>query len=151
MAWERVVETFNDKLLVKVTGEQCSNKWIKLEVQEHNEKTRNDRKDMEFHEEHAEFFGSDPKIIPLSTISAITTSQCEDDLSSDEDGSAQNEPPKKKRKRKSKSSPLGMIEFLREFKEDKKKEDKEKLAVITKLHKEKMDEMDRFLSILSKK
>ena len=31
-----------------------------------------------------------------------------------------------------------MIEFLREFKEDKEKEAKEKIAVVTKMHKEKM-------------
>ena len=156
VAWHRVAEKFNEKSQVKVTGEQCCNKWKKLEekfkkVQEHNEKTGSDRKDMEFQEELAEFFGSDPKIIPLSTVSTITASQCEGDSSSDEDGSARNEPPKKKRKRKSKSSASEMIEFLREFKEDKEKEAKEKIAVVTKMHKEKMDVMDRFLSILSKK
>ena len=44
-----------------------------------------------------------------------------------------------------------MIEFLTEFKEDKKNEEKEKFAVVTIMHKEKMDVMDQSLSILSKK
>ena len=103
VAWQRVAEKFNEKSQVKVTGEQSCNKWKKLKekfkkVQEHNKKTGSDRKDMEFQEELAEFFGSDPQIIPLSTISTITAGKCEGDLSLDEDGSAQNEPPKKKRK-----------------------------------------------------
>ena len=88
---------------------------------------------MEFQDELAEFFGSDPKIIPHSTVSTINASHCEGDLSSDEDGSVLNEPPKKKRKRKSKSSASEMIEFLREFKEDKEKGAKEKIDVITKI------------------
>ena len=41
-----------------------------------------------------------------------------------------------------------MIEFQKEFKDDKHKEEKEKLAVIDM---EKMNVMNRFLSILSKK
>lgn len=41
-----------------------------------------------------------------------------------------------------------MIEFLKEFKDDKQKEEKEKLAALNKMH---MNVMDRFLSILSKK
>jgi len=44
-----------------------------------------------------------------------------------------------------------MIEFLQEFIEDKQKEEKEKLATPNKMHKEKMDVMNRFLCILSKK
>ena len=157
VAWQRVAEKFNSTSQVIVTWEQCSNKWKKLEekykkIQEHNGKTGNDRKDMEFYEELSDFFGSDPKIIPRSSVSSMADNPCEgDETSSDEDAARSSEAPKKKRKRKSKSSASEMIEFLKEFKEDKQKEEKEKLAALNKMHKEKMDVMNRFLSILSKK
>ena len=157
VAWQRVAEKFNSTSQVIVTWEQCSNKWKKLEekykkIQEHNGKTGNDRKDMEFYEELSDFFGSDPKIIPCSSVSSMAESPRErDETSSDEDDAARSEATKKKRKRKSKSSASEMIEFLKEFKEDKQKEEKEKLAALNKMHKEKMDVMNRFLGILSKK
>ena len=107
---------------------------------------------MEFYEELSDFFGSDPKIIPRSSVSSMADNPCEgDETSSDEDAARSSEAPKKKRKRKSKSSASEMIEFLKEFKEDKQKEEKEKLAALNKMHKEKMDVLNRFLSILSKK
>ena len=157
VARQRVPEKFNSTSQVIVTWEQCSNKWKKLEekckkIQEHNGKTGNDRRNMEFHEELSDFLGSDPKIIPCSSVSSMAKNPCEgDETSSDEEEAARSEAPKKKRKRKSKSSASEMIEFLKEFKEDKQKEEKEKLAVLNKMHKEKMDVMNRFLSILSKK
>ncbi|XP_067051789.1 uncharacterized protein [Acropora muricata] len=157
IAWQRVAEKFNSTSEVIVTWEQCSNEWKKLEerykkIQEHNGKTGNDRKDMEFSEELSDFFGNDPKIIPCSSVSSMAANPCKgDETSSDEKDAARSEAPKKKRKRKSKSSASEMIEFLKEFKDDKQKEEKEKLAALNKMHMEKMNVMDRFLSILSKK
>ena len=106
---------------------------------------------MEFYEELSDFFGSDPKIIPRSSVSSMADNPCEGDETSLDEDAARSESAKKKRKRKSKSSPSEMIEFLKGFKEDKQKEEKEKLAAPNKIHKEKMDVMNRFLSILSKK
>lgn len=156
VAWQRVAEKFNSTSQVIVTWEQCSNKWKKLEGkykknQEHNGKTGNDRKDMEFYEELSDFFGSDPKIVPCSSVSSMADNSCEGDETSSDKDAARSEAPKKKKKRKSKSSASEMIEFLKEFKEDKQKEEKEKLAAVNKMHKEKMDVMNRFLNILSKK
>ena len=110
IAWQRVAEKFNSTSEVIVTWEQCSNKWKKLEerckkIQEHNVKTGNDRKDMEFYEELSDFFGSDPKIIPCSSVSSMAANPCKgDETSSDEEDAARSEAPKKKRKRKSKST-----------------------------------------------
>ena len=152
-----VADKFNSTSQVRVTWEQCSNKWKKLEekykkIQEHNGKTGNDRKDMEFFEELSNFLGSDPIIIPCSSVSSIADNPCEgDETSSDEDALARSEALKMKRKQKSKSSASEMIEFLKEFKEVKQKDEKEKLATLNKMHKEKMDVMNWFLSILSKK
>jgi len=108
---------------------------------------------MEFYEELSNFFGSDPKIIPCSSVSSMADNPCEGDETSSDKGArlAVSEAPKKKRKRKSKSSASEMIEFLKEFKEDKQKEEKGKLATLNKMHKEKMDIMNWFLSIISKK
>ena len=76
-AWQKIAEKFNLTSSVKVTGEQCSNKWKKLEekykkVKEHNNKAGNDRKECDFQQELEEFFGTDPKIIPMATVSSLT-------------------------------------------------------------------------------
>ena len=42
-----------------------------------------------------------------------------------------------------------MIEFLKEFKDDKWKEELEKMSLSPKMHEEKMSIMNRFLDILS--
>jgi len=82
--------------------EEARGKYEK--IQEHNGKTGNDRKDMEFYEELSNFFGRDRKIIPCSSVSSMADNPCEgDETSSDEDALARSEAPKKKRKRKSKS------------------------------------------------
>ena len=57
---------------------------------------------------------------------------------------------KKKRKRKSKSSAAEVIEFLTEFKEEKRKEEQQKFLA-ERMHEEKMGIMARFLDILSKR
>ena len=146
IAWKRIADQFNTTSSVKVTGEQCSNKWKKLEekykkVTEHNSRTGNDRKECEFQDEITEFFGSNPKIVPGTA-----------DHSDDEDEELPRKtPPKKKKRRSSKSSASEIIEFLKEFKDDKRKEELEKTLLSQKMHEEKMSIMNRFLEILSKK
>ena len=109
VAWQRVAEKFNSTSQVIVTWEQCSNKWKKLEekykIQEHNGKTGNDRKDMEFYEELSDFFGSDPKIILCSSVSSMAENPCEgDETLSDEEDAVRSEAPKgDKRKRRKRS------------------------------------------------
>ena len=76
VAWKRIADQFNSTSTVKVTGEQCSNKWKKLEEKykkdsEHNSRTGNDRKECEFQDEMTEFFGSNPKIVPAATVSSM--------------------------------------------------------------------------------
>ena len=157
VAWDKVAEQFNANSSVRVTGEQCANKWKKLEekykkVREHNAKTGNDKKDCDFEDELAEFFRSDPKIIPPATISSLTRASA-GSASSDEDEelSLAKAVPKKKRKRRSKSSATEIIEFLTEFKEEKRKEEQRKYDLAQKMHEEKMGIMSRYLDILSKK
>lgn len=159
MAWQRIAEKFYLNSSVKVTGEQCSNKWKKLEekfkkVKEHNGKTGNDRKECEFQEELEQFFGTDPKIIPVATVSSLTANPATGNTSTDEEEElplASYREPAKKKKRRSKSSATEMIEFLTEYKEEKRKEEEAKIALAQKMHEEKMGIMERFLDILSKK
>lgn len=136
-----------------------SNKWKKLEekfkkVREHNDKTGNDRKECDFQEELAEFFGTDPKIIPAATVSSLSVNPATGNTSTDEEEElplgSRREPPKKK-KRRSKSSATEMIGFLTEYREEKRREERAKIALAQKMHNEKMGIMARFLDILSKK
>ena len=90
MAWQTIAEKFNLTSSVKVTGEQCSNKWKKLEekykkVKEHNDKRGNDRKECDFQEELEEFFGTDPKIIPTATVSSLTAKPVTGNTSKDDE------------------------------------------------------------------
>ena len=160
VAWQKIAEKFNLTSSVKVTGEQCSNKWKKLEekykkVKEQNDKTGNDRKECDFQQELEEFFGTDPKIIPTATVSSLTAKPATGNTSTDDEEelplASCREPPKKKKKRRSKSSATEMIEFLTEYKEEKRKEEEAKIVLAQKMHNEKMGIMERFLDVLSKK
>ena len=132
VAWDKVAEQFNANSSVRVTGEQCGNKWKKLEekfkkVREHNAKTGSDKKECEFEDELPEFFRSDPKIIPPVTVSLLPpVSAGSQSTDEDEELPLAKVVPKKKRKRRSKSSASEIIEFLTELKEEKRKEEQQK-------------------------
>ena len=90
VAWKRIADQFNTTSSVKVTGEQCSNKWKKLEekykkVTEHNNRMGNDRKECEFQAEMTKFFGSNPKIVSAATVSYMAMESGTADHSDDED------------------------------------------------------------------
>ena len=62
-------------VVVRVTSEQCANKWQKLEekfkkTEEHNTKTGREWKTCEFYEELSDCLGDNPKIIPVTTVSS---------------------------------------------------------------------------------
>ena len=61
------------------------------------------------------------------------------------------QPAKKKKRRRSKLSASEMIDFLREFKEEKRKEGQEKISIAERMHEEEMSVMNRFIDILAKK
>ena len=84
----------------------------------------------DFEDEIAEYFRSDPKIIPPATVSSLTTSSV-GSTSADEDEklSLAKAVPTKKRPR-SKSSTTEIIEFLTEIKEEKRKEEQRKCDLV---------------------
>lgn len=127
MAWDKVAEQFNTNWSVRVTREQCSNKRKKLEekfkkVREHNAMTGSDKKECEFEDELAEFFRGDPKIIPPVTVSSLPAASAgSQSMDEDKELPLAKAVPRKKRKRRSKSSASEIIEFLTEFKEEKRR------------------------------
>lgn len=153
-AWRRIAEKFNNTagVDVTVTGDQCSNKWKKLEdkfkkVEDHNSKTGRNRQTCDFYDELSDFYGDNPKISwPLCPIAS--NKQVEQD--GGDDGASESDEEKKKRRR-SKSSAGEMIEFLREFKQEKKEEDQGKRELLQKMHDDKMDVMNRLLNVIAKK
>ena len=112
------------------------------------------RKGCDFQQELEEFFGTDPKIIPTATVSSLTAKLATGNTSTDDEKelplASCREPLKKKKKQCSKSPATEMIEFLTEYKEEKQKEEA-KIVLAQKMHNEKMDIMERFLDVLSKK
>lgn len=166
-AWNSVVEIFNatDGVAVRVTLEQCANKWKKLEdkfkkTEEHNAKTGRERKTCEFYDELANCLGDNPKIMPVCTVSlaeSVESGNQHEEASSNDSNEEGSTPQKKRRKktpkkrRRSKSSASEMIDFLKEFRAEKKMEDQQRLNAMEKMHADKMNIMDRFLSIMDKK
>ena len=168
-AWNLVAEELNATVGedVQVTGEQCSKKWKKLEdkfkkTAEHNAKTGRDMKTCPFYKELADALGNNPKITPVCTVSSAAVDH--DELSGQSDSSEEGQEgqegsTRKKRKkesgpkkrRRSRSSAAEMIDFLKEFREEKKVEDQEKLNALQKMHDDKMDMMGRFLTIMDRK
>lgn len=119
----------------------------------------------EFYKELSDCSGDTPKVTPVATVSlakaVASTNQREKasttDDSNDESSTLDSTSPKKRRKetpkkrRGSKSSASEMIDFLKEFREEKKKEDQGKVILIERMHADKMKVMERFLSIMDKK
>ena len=166
-AWNSVAEIFNatDGVVVQVTPEQCANKWKKLEdkfkkTEEHNAKAGRERKTCEFYDELADCLGNNRKIMPVCTVSSaesVESGNHHEEASSDDSNEAGATPRKKRRKetpkkrRRSKSSASEMIDFLKEFRAEKKMEDHQKLNAMEKMHADKMNTMDRFFRIMYKK
>ena len=133
-------------------------------TEEHNAKTGRQRKTCEFCEELSDCLGDNPKIIPFATVSSAkavaSTNQREEtnttDDSNDESSTLDSTSPKKRRKetpkkrRRSKLSASEMIDFLKEFREEKK-ENQERVTLIERMHADKMKVFERFLFIMDKK
>ena len=144
------------------SGKKLEDKFKKTE--EHNAKTGREQKTCQFYEELSDSLGDNPKIIPVATVSSAkavaSTNQREEasttDDSNDEASTLHSTSPKKRRKetlkkrRRSKSSASKMIDFLKEFREEKK-EDQERVILIKRMPADKMKVMERFLSIMDKK
>ena len=98
-----------------------------------------------------EFFGSNPKIVPATTVSSMAMEAESVDHSHDEDEELPRQTLlKKKKRRSSKSSASEMIRFHKEFKDEKQKQEPEKCHCLKKSQRENVI-MNRFLDILTKK
>ena len=111
---------------------------IQKKVTEHNSRTRNEKKEGDIQNEMTELFGCNPKIVPATTVSSMVMEAERADHSHDEDEELPRQMLlKKKKRRSSKSSASEMIRFLKEFKDEKRKEEMEKMSLPQKITKRK--------------
>lgn len=175
--FESVARQFNAKATdVKVTGEQCQRKWIKLEqkykeVEDHNRKTGRAKKSWKFMEAMCEIMGTSPNVNPAYTFDTsvsdsqqLSPSSCSASSdpnnsaseSSDTENNSENSQTmtavqNRKRTRKSKSSASEMLEFLKDYSEKREKSEKEKVDLLREMHEEKKQFFTQFLEVLKKK
>ena len=161
-----------------VSGEQCMRKWGKLtskhkEIEDHNNKTGNDKRSWKFHEELTECLAKDATVTPVYTmesnvqvddhnsVSCNSGHQSDDESSSESltgetcsDSSGKRGKAGKKRFRKkarSRSSAAEMLDFLKSYSEKREKVEEEKLQVLKEMKEEKTAFFNLFLSIYGQK
>ena len=157
---------FNKNCKENVTGDQCLRKWGKLvsqhkEVEDHNKKTGNSRKDWKFYDAMAECLEGDVSVNPSFTLESSAhftpniTQQCDDngDCTDDEkEDEAHDVKQKRCRKRpRSRSSAAEMLDFLKAYSEKREKVEEEKLKIVKEMKEEKKEFFDKFLKYLEKK
>jgi hypothetical protein len=157
--WSRIAEKNNDEVDdMYATGDQCQSKWKKLEqkykdVKFHNSQTGNNRKEWEFYDLMEDVIGNNPKVVPVCTVSSMNDLQEETDaIDNHEDENQQDDDQgsKKKKKRKSRSTSAAVVEFLNEYTTEYKTNEKERLDVLKRMHDDKMEVMNRFLTIMER-
>lgn len=162
---------FNKNCKEKVYGDQCLRKWGRLvsqhkEVEDHNKKTGNERKDWKFHDLMSECLNNDVSINPACTMEStaanvhfprnISDQGCGDDEDDEDESDEGPEAPQMKKKRcrkrpKSRSSAAEMLDFLQSYSEKREKVEEEKLKIVKEMKQEKKEFFDKFLNYLEKK
>ena len=160
---------------VKVTGEQCSRKWLKLEashkkIMDHNNTTGADNKTWKYFDEVESCIGGNPNVRPKFTLesSNSSTSDLAGDASEESEddegeGSAadsssatkrknrESGSKRRKRKRKSKSSAAEMLAFLSSYAEQREENEREKMELIKETKEERNSFFDQLLQIMRKR
>ena len=166
----KVAEEFHRISDVVVSGDQCFQKWNKLEskqkeIEDNNSQPGREKKTWQFHKEMEDCLGGNASVKPVfifetsagssssssrpstpSHVNSESDSDCEDT-----DGcSSQKDPQKKwlKRKRKSRSSASEMIEFLKDYSEQREKVEEEKVNILKAMHEEKKQFFSQFFTYL---
>ena len=180
--FEKDAADFNTKSNRIVTGDQCLRKWGKLvekykEIEDHNNKSGNDRKTWKFHDELSQCLADNVSVNPACTMessSACNKEVKEQEAESDESeasdvdesesteashGSSSSSVLKgkqklKKRSRerpKSKLAAAEMLEFLQDYSEKRQKAEEEKVKVLKEMKEQKQVLFDRFFEYMGKK
>ena len=172
--FDKIAEQFTATSGRLVTWEQCMRKWSKLlakqkEVEDHNNKSGNDRKSWKFYNELSQCLGKDVSVKPTYTMeSSSNPLDCDgrkpsdDDESSSEsvvegpqssDSAGKRKASAKKRCRKkpmSRSSAAEMLEFLKTYSEKREKAEEEKLRILKEMSDQKTAFFDRFFQFMEK-
>ena len=129
---QKIADRFNETSTVKVSGDQCLRKWLKLEakfkeIEENNNLKGRAKKSWTFYEDSEEAIRDSPKVNPAYTYhvagGTLTSSLNVYNSESDEDGGVQDDeigsttkraktPKSRERKRKSHSSAAEMLSFF---------------------------------------
>ena len=85
--FEKIAEQFTKAPGRLVTGEHCLRKWRKItskqkEIEDHNNKSRNDKKTWKFYEELSECLAKDATINPVRTVESSIHVQSAENQSS---------------------------------------------------------------------
>ena len=169
--FQKIADRFNETSTVKVSGDQCMRKWLKLEakfkeIEDNNNLTGRAKKSWKFYEDLEEAIGDSPKVNPAYTYDVADgtpplslnvhnfESDEDRDAEDDEIGSTEKRVKTLKsraRKRKSHSSAAEMLSFLHSYTEKKEKVEEEKLNLLREMKQEKKEFLSQFLDVLKNK
>lgn len=163
--WEEISEELQKKGVI-FSAKVCETKMKNLKRSyvacvDHNKISGNDRKKCNYYEELHEIFAKDDAIQPKAVCSNLdgpvkrnkeAGSNAEN--SSSTGGSDAEEPPiEKKKKRKlpqRKKREEDLVGLFKDFAQDRKEEEKEKMKKLEDMHGERMAFMNRFLNVFEK-
>ena len=134
-------------------------------VEDHNNKSGNERKDWKFFEDMSECLDKDVTVKPTYTVESSaqklglpsSSKDCDnllDDDDEDEPEQVSHDQKKKARCRKrprSRSSAADMLNFLKEYSEKREKVKEEKLKLAREINEEKKGFFNRFFEYMEKK
>ena len=174
--FNRIANEFNSiSTDVKVTGEQCSRKWLKLEashkkITDHNNTTGADKKTWKYFHEMESCIGGNPNVRPKFTLeSSSSTADVLADEDSEESGDDEDQCSaaesssttkrkttgsgckRRKRKRKSKSLVAEMLTFLLSYAEQREENEREKMELMKEAKEERKSFFNQLLQIMSKR
>ena len=169
--FQKIADRFNEISTVKVSGDQCMRKWLKLEakfkeIEDNNNLTGRAKKSWKFYEDLEEAIGDSPKVNPAYTYDFVdgkpplslnvhnSESDEDSDAEDDEIGSTEKRVKtlnSRARKRKSHSSAAEMLSFLHSYTEKKEKVEEEKLNLLREMKQEKKEFLRQFLDVLKTK
>ena len=167
--FQKIADRFNETSTMKVSGDQCLRKWLKLEakfkeIEDNNNLTGRAKKSWKFYED-LEAIGDSPKVNPAYTYdvadrtppSSLNVHNSESDEDSDAEDDEIGSTAKRvktlksrARKRKSHSSAAEMLSFLHSYTE-KEKVEEEKLNLPREMKQEKKEFLSQFLNVLKNK
>ncbi|XP_052075879.1 uncharacterized protein LOC127713969 [Mytilus californianus] len=153
----------------KFTWEQVMGKWKTLitalkRTRDHNNRSGADKKSCAFQEELEEILGGNPTIEPSTTSGTKILNTCHkrkvdevvndndkvDEVDNDNDKETEPvQPPKNEKKRRSGPSP-DVVDFLKQYMEEQKKEREEEKAEKARMHSEKMNMFRELINEMKK-